>query len=110
MRTRAHIPETSRRLADLPAEGMAVFARVRSARPPKPARLFWQDGAAHICLEDGEDGVSPGQACVLYSTPGNDARVYGGGFIKAAYRDAASDALISRTLAAARQAATPVDA
>jgi hypothetical protein len=47
---------------------------------------------------------------VLYSTPGNDARVYGGGFIKAAHRDAASEAMIAQTLAAARQATAPVHA
>ena len=28
-----------------------------------------------------EDGVSPGQACVLYSSEHGDARVLGGGFI-----------------------------
>jgi tRNA-specific 2-thiouridylase len=89
----------------LPVGGMPVFARVRSARPPKAARLFWRDGAASVELEDGEDGVSPGQACVLYSSPGADARVYGGGFIKAATRDAAHDTLISSAIESARRLA-----
>jgi tRNA-uridine 2-sulfurtransferase len=91
------------RIADLPNEGHAVHARVRSARPPKPARLFWRNGAAWVELVDGEDGVSPGQACVLYSTPGNDARVLGGGFIKAAARDAESEARIQSAISRARE-------
>ena len=30
----------------------------------------------------GEDGVAPGQACVLYDGPAGAARVLGGGFIR----------------------------
>ncbi|MCU0832018.1 MAG: tRNA 2-thiouridine(34) synthase MnmA [Rhizobiaceae bacterium] len=89
----------------LPNDGLPVFARVRSARPPKPARLFWRDGKPVVELADGEDGVSPGQACVIYSTPGNDARVLGGGFIKAAMRDAVSEASIASAIARARDIA-----
>src|SRR5882724_3357484 len=33
---------------------------------------------------DGEDGVSPGQACVFYDSPNGQARVLGGGFIRTA--------------------------
>ena len=33
---------------------------------------------------DGEDGVSPGQACVFYNAGEGQARVLGGGFIKSA--------------------------
>jgi tRNA-specific 2-thiouridylase len=32
-------------------------------------------------LEDGEDGVAVGQACVFYSDGGDRARLLGGGFI-----------------------------
>jgi tRNA-specific 2-thiouridylase len=32
-------------------------------------------------LVDGEEGVSPGQACVFYDAPAGQARVLGGGFI-----------------------------
>ena len=35
-------------------------------------------------LIDGEDGVSPGQACVFYDAGEGQARVLGGGFIKSA--------------------------
>jgi tRNA-specific 2-thiouridylase len=32
----------------------------------------------------GEEGVSPGQACVFYDAPSGQARVLGGGFIQSA--------------------------
>jgi tRNA-specific 2-thiouridylase len=35
-------------------------------------------------LTAGEDGVSPGQACVFYDAPDGQARVLGGGFIQSA--------------------------
>ena len=68
-------------LDDLPADGIGLLARVRSTRPPKPARLFIKDGAVTVELIGGEAGVSPGQACVLYDGEGSGARVLGGGFI-----------------------------
>ena len=34
-----------------------------------------------VSLPEGEFGVSPGQACVLYDGAGSGARVLGGGFI-----------------------------
>src|SRR5262249_17278966 len=37
-----------------------------------------------VDLLDGEDGVSPGQACVFYDAPEGQARVLGGGFIQSA--------------------------
>jgi tRNA-specific 2-thiouridylase len=68
------------RLADLPADGMKVAARVRSTRPPAPAHLY-ADG--HVAFGEPESGVSPGQACVLYDSIDPHARVLGGGFIAA---------------------------
>jgi tRNA-specific 2-thiouridylase len=38
-------------------------------------------GGPVVTIADGEYGVSPGQACVLYEGPGAGARVLGGGFI-----------------------------
>lgn len=73
-------------LSSLPDAGLELYARVRSTRPPKPAKLFWRNGKAAVVIEGGEDGVSPGQACVLYSSLDNEARVYGGGFISASLR------------------------
>ena len=61
---------------------MRIFARVRSSQPPQPATLFAEaDGTATVVLEDGEDGVAVGQACVFYASGAHDARVLGGGFI-----------------------------
>ncbi|WP_306118492.1 MULTISPECIES: tRNA 2-thiouridine(34) synthase MnmA [unclassified Roseitalea] len=73
-------------LAELPASGVDVMARVRSTRPPRPARLSVADGAATVELIGGEAGVSPGQACVLYDGEGAGARLLGGGFIDATRR------------------------
>ncbi|MVA98583.1 tRNA 2-thiouridine(34) synthase MnmA [Nitratireductor sp. CAU 1489] len=80
----------------LPVEGMEVFARVRSTRPPGPAILRWRDGAASVELLDGETGVAPGQACVLYSDPGDEARVFGGGFIERSRRADDAEAALAR--------------
>lgn len=69
-------------------EGLEVFVRVRSTRAPKPALLHPRIGGAIIELHDGEEGVAPGQACVIYADDSPRARVLGGGTI--ATRDAAS--------------------
>jgi tRNA-specific 2-thiouridylase len=61
-----------------------VFVKVRSTRMPQPAFLSLGAGGYEIELVDGEDGVSPGQACVFYDSPGGQARVLGGGFIRTA--------------------------
>jgi len=60
------------------------MARVRSTRPPVPARLIPREGKeATVVFAAGEFGVSPGQACVFYDRAGDAARVLGGGFIAA---------------------------
>ncbi|MEQ9177562.1 MAG: tRNA 2-thiouridine(34) synthase MnmA [Nitratireductor sp.] len=80
----------------LPDEGMEVFARVRSTRPPGPAILRWRGDAAVVELLDGETGVAPGQACVLYSDSGDEARVFGGGFIERSRRADDAEAALAR--------------
>lgn len=65
-------------------EGIDVFARVRSTQAPQPATLFCRDGRLLVELHLGEDGVSPGQACVLYESDDGQARILGGGWIKKA--------------------------
>lgn len=63
--------------------GMTVRAKVRSTRPAVPARLAMdEDGQLEVILDDGEDGVAPGQACVLYQSFGAGSRLLGGGWIK----------------------------
>ncbi|MBK9082284.1 MAG: tRNA 2-thiouridine(34) synthase MnmA [Rhizobiales bacterium] len=71
-------------LDDLPAGGLEVAARIRSTREPTPARLVVENGEAIVDLLEGEEGVSPGQACVLYDSADPRARVLGGGVIRAA--------------------------
>jgi tRNA-specific 2-thiouridylase len=61
-----------------------VFVKVRSTRPPQAGWLTAANGGYAVELVDGEDGVSPGQACVFYDAGEGQARVLGGGFIKSA--------------------------
>ncbi|MGB3643909.1 MAG: tRNA 2-thiouridine(34) synthase MnmA [Mesorhizobium sp.] len=86
-------------LSDIPAEGMELFAKVRSTRPPRPAVLHHSDGAVWVELANGESGIAPGQACVLYSDDGNEARVFGGGFIARSERSADAEAMLSKLAA-----------
>src|SRR5438132_2344271 len=90
----------------LDAGRIEVFVKVRSTRPPRAAFLSATAGGFEIELVDGEDGVSPGQACVFYDAPDGQARVLGGGFIKRAASAVeaapAGDAVPARALAAAR--------
>ena len=83
-------------LAELPADGLELFAKVRSTRPPRPAVLRRQGEAVWVELADGESGVAPGQACVLYGDDGDAARVLGGGFIERSERGAEAEAMLAR--------------
>jgi tRNA-specific 2-thiouridylase len=65
-------------------EGLEIFVRVRSTRAPQPAWLRGSDGNYEVELVVGEEGVSPGQACVFYDAASGQARVLGGGFIRSA--------------------------
>ncbi len=65
--------------------GRPVLARVRSTREPVPGRLALVDGQPGVTLDLAEEGVAPGQACVLYA-PETPSRVLGGGFIERAVR------------------------
>jgi tRNA-specific 2-thiouridylase len=67
-------------LTDACAAGVQALARVRSTRAPVPGRMALVDGAPGFVFDTPEEGVAPGQACVLYAAP--DGRsVLGGGFI-----------------------------
>jgi tRNA-specific 2-thiouridylase len=63
---------------------LEVFVKVRSTRPPQAAWLSGSASHYEIELVSGEDGVSPGQACVFYDSAQGQARVLGGGFIRSA--------------------------
>ncbi|WP_334161991.1 tRNA 2-thiouridine(34) synthase MnmA [Phenylobacterium sp.] len=79
-------------IGDLPSleaacdAGRPVLARVRSTREPVPGRLAWVDGQPGLAFDASEEGVAPGQACVLYA-PEAPTRVLGGGFIDRTVRD-----------------------
>ena len=65
--------------------GQPVLARVRSTREPVPGRLALVDGDLRVVFDTHEEGVAPGQACVLYD-PADPDRVLGGGFIASTVR------------------------
>jgi len=61
-------------------DGRAILVRVRSTRPPVPARLAIGAGWS-VVLDAPEEGVAPGQAAVFYEP--STTRVLGGGWIAA---------------------------
>jgi tRNA-uridine 2-sulfurtransferase len=61
-----------------------LYVRIRSSRPPVPARLCIGRGEAAVEFVAAEDAVSPGQACVFYASDRPRARVLGGAFIVSA--------------------------
>ncbi|MBI1364940.1 MAG: tRNA 2-thiouridine(34) synthase MnmA [Alphaproteobacteria bacterium] len=62
----------------------AVAVRVRSTRPPRGARLLRDADSFVVALDEPEEGVAPGQACVFYSPEPEHDRVLGGGWISGA--------------------------
>jgi tRNA-specific 2-thiouridylase len=69
-------------IAEFPVEGLEIYAKVRSTRPPKEALLFaLPNGEFEVELLDGEEGVAPGQACVFYEGLAKEAQLWGGGWI-----------------------------
>jgi tRNA-specific 2-thiouridylase len=80
-----------------------VHVKVRSARPPQPGWLrAGATGGVEVELIGGEDGVSPGQACVFYDAAEGQARVLGGGVIAGTLAAAAAKRALGADLAAAR--------
>jgi tRNA-specific 2-thiouridylase len=80
-----------------------VFVKVRSTRPPQAGWL--RTGAAgglEVELIGGEDGVSPGQACVFYETAEGQSRVLGGGIIASTMAAPRAKTPIAADLATAR--------
>jgi tRNA-uridine 2-sulfurtransferase len=70
-------------VAEIARDGLPVFVRVRSTRPPQPALLFVDGTEAEVEIERGEEAIAPGQACAIYDGADARARVLGGGVIRA---------------------------
>ena len=64
--------------------GEEVLARIRSSGALQPARVIFEDGETTVEFAYGEEGVSPGQACVFYAASDGGERLLGGGWIKSA--------------------------
>ena len=68
-------------LGDMPLDdtGLRVSVKVRSTKPPVSATVFAGDNnTARVILDEPQQGISPGQACVMY----DGTRVLGGGWIR----------------------------
>jgi len=76
-----------------------VFAKVRSTRPPAPALLMSRGDDIVVELPQGESGVAPGQACVLYEDDDPRTRVLGGGFIARTGHEEKAEAQLRSLLA-----------
>lgn len=61
--------------------GAPIEVKVRSTRPPQQGVIGLEGDHVVVTLIGGEDGVSPGQACVFYADESACAEVLGGGFI-----------------------------
>ena len=87
------------------ALGVEVLARIRSTGPLRPATVSVENGTVVVDLAEGEEGVSPGQACVFYAATGGGERLLGGGWIKSA-----DGAWMAKSDYAAPAQATPAEA
>jgi tRNA-uridine 2-sulfurtransferase len=80
-----------------------IYVKVRSTRSPQPAWLrSGAGGNLEVELIDGEEGVSPGQACVFYAAAEGQARVLGGGFIAATVQAERATGAAAAAMAAVR--------
>jgi tRNA-uridine 2-sulfurtransferase len=80
-----------------------IYVKVRSTRAPQAAWLRrGAQGSVEVELIGGEDGVSPGQACVFYDAAAGQARVLGGGFIAGTLSAAQAMSTAAQALTAAK--------
>jgi tRNA-uridine 2-sulfurtransferase len=64
---------------ELPADGIAVTVKLRSAQDPVSAKVYGRpDDEAEVVLDQPQAAIAPGQACVFYAGD----HVLGGGWIK----------------------------
>ena len=62
-------------------DGEAVNIKIRSTRPPVPARFRLIENDIIVELSEPDMGISPGQACVFYAADKTAAQTLGGGWI-----------------------------
>ncbi len=80
-----------------------IYVKVRSTRAPQAAWLRrGVEADFEVELIGGEDGVSPGQACVFYDAADGQARVLGGGIIAAMVQSEQATSSTGAALADAR--------
>jgi tRNA-uridine 2-sulfurtransferase len=79
-----------------------IYVKVRSTRTPQAAWLNRSADDFEVELIGGEDGISPGQACVFYEAAEGQARVLGGGIIAGAQPLPHATASAEAAFAAAR--------
>ena len=80
-----------------------IYVKVRSTRAPQAAWLHrYAEADFEVELIGGEDGVSPGQACVFYDAADGQARVLGGGIIASTVQSAQAASHATAVLAGAR--------
>jgi tRNA-specific 2-thiouridylase len=70
----------------------------------QPAVLRVEPSGISVDLAEGEDGVSPGQACVLYAGDERGERLLGGGWIKSTEAAAMRDSHRARHVVAGTEA------
>ena len=58
-----------------------IFVKVRSTGKLLKSKINFHTNYAEVLLDEFEEGVSPGQACVFYSKNDLGERLLGGGWI-----------------------------
>ncbi len=61
--------------------GQAVYVKLRSTTPPRPAKFALDGNHIIIELDEPDEAVAPGQACVFYAAEDGYSRTLGGGWI-----------------------------
>ena len=61
--------------------GEQIYVKLRSTTPPKPACFEMEGNHIIIVLDEADEGISPGQACVFYAPEDGFSRTLGGGWI-----------------------------
>lgn len=61
--------------------GRRIYVKLRSTTPPRPARFEMEGNHIIIVLDEADEGISPGQACVFYAPEDGFSRTLGGGWI-----------------------------